>query len=87
MEDVRLLLVLLAMVAALVLGLRPGPHSPRDDRSRQPGVTKRPSGSVVALDRMAGRNRWDRSDLARAIGRDELDSSAITACWPVAIQR
>jgi hypothetical protein len=87
MEELRLLLLLLAMIAALVIGARPVVRSGRVDRTDPSAGAKRPAGSVAVCERMVGRNRWDRPDLARAIGRDELDWSATTALWPASRPR
>lgn len=87
MEELRLALVLGIVVICVVAATRPQPRTRsssraanrplENDKTRAGESTERPSFSLPRL----YRNRWDRIDLSRAIGRDFAESDS-TLRWP-----
>lgn len=88
MEDIRLALFLIVMVGSVMLATRPVSARRRSDRSKGRERSRKSSDPLsrsafqFGTRRIIDRNRWDRRDLARGIGGDQLDPDGTTTIWP-----
>ena len=86
-EALRLALLLTVVVVCVVVATRPEPHRRRTVRTTNRRRVRNASdsaGSHRASDSSRTplyRNRWDRSDIARAVGRDFAEPES-TLRWP-----
>lgn len=94
MSTLTLALVTIVVVVAIMVATRPAPR--RNRRSeRTTGVDKnapdplsaRPTAAILDLTPATTldavhRNRWDRRDLAVAVGRDDQASDPALLLWP-----
>jgi hypothetical protein len=88
MEVIRLAVILVVAVGCVLIATRPAPHRRRGDRARLRERSQRSTDPLSRSPRTVGsfrltvRNHWDRSDLARVVGRDESDPGAPAGIWP-----
>jgi hypothetical protein len=87
-EALRLALVLSIVVICVLAATRPQPHPRTSSRSSVRQKAKDSDRSVDDRPRSTFsrpklyRNRWDRSDIARAVGRDFAEPDS-TLYWPI----
>ena len=87
MEVLRLALLLSIVVVCVVAATRPQPRHRVSARATVRRTAKDTGSSTDAPQRSAAsrptlyRNRWDRSDIARAVGRDFAETDS-TLRWP-----
>jgi hypothetical protein len=87
MDEIRLALILIVAVGCVLIATRPASHRRRGDRSRLRERSRRSSDPLsrsprTGAFRLTVRNQWDRPDLARVVGRDDLDPEAPIGIWP-----
>jgi len=93
-DTLSLALITIVVVVAILIATRPAPREGRrteritgaDKKAPDPLsalVPAQPFGPAVTMAFDAGhRNRWDRQDLALAIGRDDQASEPALLLWP-----
>jgi hypothetical protein len=84
----RLAIILTVVVVCVVMATRPQPNRRRAHRDTGRERQRRASNGVTKHRLSFGRgiavqrNRWDRPDLERAIGRDYDDVDGPLSAWP-----
>jgi len=84
-EEVKLAILLLVMITCVIAATRPVPSRRKNSSTRRAKDSNAPHGNPPTSGQRTmktSRNRWDRLDLSRAIGRDEVDPEGTISLWP-----
>lgn len=85
MEEVKLAILLIVMITCVMAATRPVTSRRKNSPTRRAKSSSSPRSNSSTSGHRAiktSRNRWDRLDLARAIGRDEVDPDGTISLWP-----